>query len=294
MQRFLCKACDSSFSSQTNSSTYNQKRPDLNSDVIENISEGVGVRKTAQNLRTSISTVQRKIRVLADVCDKYHKEVLATWKTKKKVSLMFDELDTFEQNRVHKIRIPVIVEEKSYFFIDAFPYDEVSGSHYPYLKDAYNDAHKEEFKKIPQYIKKVLKTATLLSANKVTVHSDMKPGYSKLIKEVFGEGVEHKEYKATVIEGGCKELFPINNTHACLRAEKPMLRRKSWYFTKEKDFLEDHLKIYIFYYNYFRKKGYTIGHRENKNRTKIVEFKTPAQKLGLLENVVDPRYIVGR
>ena len=291
VQRFLCHNCGKSFSSQTTSPTYRQKRPDLNADILENISESVGIRRTALNLRTTKNTIQRKIKIIAKLCDDFHKEYFSKWKCQFDPEFQFDEMDTFEQSSIHKLRVPVLVEAKSYFIVNAFPYDEKSGSHYPFEKAKYNKEHEEEFKKRPFHIKHTLESGKKMNSKKdVKVYSDMKHGYEKYIKEVFGDDCVYVPCKASDEEEKGK-LFPVNHAMACLRAEKAMLRKKSWYFCKEKDYLEDHLKIYIFHYNYFRKKGYTIGHKNGK--TKVIEYMTPAQKLQIFDKEIEPKMVVG-
>lgn len=291
VQRFKCLSCSKSFSSQTTSLTYRQKRPDLNSEILENISVGVGIRKSATNLRTTTTTIQRKIKFLAPLCDKFHRENLKKAQKIKGLEFMFDEMETFEQNHIHKIEIPVVVEKRSYFIVDMIPMDSSSRAQIPTKKKKYNEDHQDEFKKRPQNIKSVLSTCLEMKPKgKYTVYSDSRRGYSSYVTNIFGADCEHIEVLSND-ESEKRTLFPVNNAMACMRAEKTMLRRRSWYFTKEKNSLSDHLKIYTFYYNYFRKKGYTVGH--NVNGSKKVKFETPAQRLGISDKVIHIKSVVG-
>ena len=122
------------------------------------------------------------------------------------------------------------------------------------------------------------------------MYSDDKPGYSKYVKEAFGDPGVHKTYNAKD-EDEKRKLFPVNNTMACLRAEKAMLRRATWYICKDRGMLSSHLKIYTFYYNYIREKGYTVGY--TREGIRIKKNQTPAQHLGIFDKIVSPKFIVG-
>jgi transposase-like protein len=291
IQRFKCKDCGKSFSNQTFAVTYKQKRPDLNSEILESLSIGVGIRKSALNLRTTKKTIQRKIKYLALLCDKFNKENMPNWTRVQKPQFVFDEMETIEESRVHTIHIPTLVEKESSFILNAEPLYASSRSHYPYLKVVYNEEHKDEISKKTDYTKEVLKSCrTMKPEGRIVIYTDDKPGYAKYIKEVFGDKGVHLVFSAWDEEEK-RKLFPVNNAMACMRAEKAMLRKTSWYICKNKYMLSEHLKIYMFYYNYFRKKGYTVGH--TASGTKIIEYKTPAQHLGIFDKVIEPKTLVG-
>jgi hypothetical protein len=259
--------------------------------VLENISIGVGIRKTALKLRTSKATIQRKVKFLANICEKFHKENMSKWTRKAKPQFVFDEMETVEGSQISTILVPTIIEKDSYFIVDAEPLYVASRSHYPYLKDDYNEEHKEEIADKHKYTKDVLSSCRIMKPEgRIVIYTDKKPEYIKQIKEVFGDLGVHLSFLSSSDEAEAK-LWPVNHAMACLRAEKAMLRKSSWYICKDKDWLSDHLKIYRFFYNYFRKKGYTVGRTENG--TKIIKYKTPAQQLGIFDKIIEPKTLVG-
>ena len=87
IQRYKCSNCNQTFSNQTLSKTYKQKRPDLNQKVLEGLSSGTGIRKMAMNLRTTKKTIQRKVKFLAVVCDVFHKRYMGKWDVKTSISI---------------------------------------------------------------------------------------------------------------------------------------------------------------------------------------------------------------
>ena len=155
IQRYFCFKCEKFFSNQTVSNTYYQKRPDLNADILENISEGVGIRRSALNLRTSKTTIQRKIKVMAEVCDKFHKAHLDKWHCEVDPEFQFDEMDTFEKSQVHKIKVPVIVEKRSYFIVDATPMDASSQAHAPIVKKSITTLTKKSSRKDQRLLRRL-------------------------------------------------------------------------------------------------------------------------------------------
>jgi len=291
IQRYLCKDCKTSFSNQTFSITYQQKRPDLNTQILSYISTGTGIRRTAKETHTSKKTVQRKIKFLAKVCDKFHQENMSKWTRKGKPQFVFDEMETIESTRTNTIHIPTVVEKESYFIVGIDALYASSRSHYPNKKKDYNELHKEEISNKNLYTKKVLGSCRKMKPQgRIVVYSDEKPGYAKMVKEVFGDLGVHLTFNAAE-EDEKNKLFPVNNTMACLRAENAMLRRATWYVCKDKNMLSNHLKIYTFHHNYVREKGYTVGY--TKSGCRKPEEKTPAQHLGICDKVIEPKTLVG-
>jgi len=65
IQRYTCSNCDQTFSDQTFSKTYKQKKPDLNQKILEGLRSGMSLRKLASALGTTKTTIQRKAKLLA-------------------------------------------------------------------------------------------------------------------------------------------------------------------------------------------------------------------------------------
>ena len=61
IQRFTCKTCKRSFSTQTFSTTYWQKRPDLDPQIIMKTTGGMANRQIARDLKVSPETINRHI-----------------------------------------------------------------------------------------------------------------------------------------------------------------------------------------------------------------------------------------
>jgi len=287
VQRYKCTQCFKSFSDQTFHPTYRHKRPDLNKKVMEIVSVGVGVRKTALIHRTTKKTVQRKILWLANVCEMFHKEYMDKWMRSPKPRFQFDEFESMEQNRVHTLTLPAVVEVDSHFIVDVMSVRTTSRCQYPYLKDDYEDEYKDQIKLRHRYIKRVLGACRKMKPKgRIVVESDKKKTYPSYMAEIFGENGVHLEYDASK-EKNKKKLFSINNSIACMRANISMLRRKTWHICKSMEMLNAHLSIYKFFGNYFLEKMYKIGDGERKRRVKM----TPAMHLGILNEPVGIEFL---
>lgn len=90
IQRFYCEHCSLAFSKQSKSITSGQHRPDLNEKIFEMLCNGMGIRRIANSLKTTPKTVQKKIKFLAILCDKFHSTHFVNWKVKPR--FQFDEM----------------------------------------------------------------------------------------------------------------------------------------------------------------------------------------------------------
>lgn len=301
VQRYLCLACDSSFSDQTYDKTYRQKRPDLLDTVLRAVSNSMGVRRIAGDQRTTVTTVQRKIKFLHKILESFHLKHLSKWDRPTKPRFQFDELWAVESNRWQALTMPTIIEIESYFIVASrATYDWCKSSH-PDIKNFYNNRHLSEIQDQKKVLQRAIKRCLLMKPKgRIVIGTDKKTTYPQIIQDVVGDRLVHERYDASDDEEK-KRLFPVNNTIACMRAEKAMLRRESWYITKNKNWLNKRMALYIYYYNYVRNKKYFIGIKEVKYTDKKTgetkkklqkEFKrqTPAMHLGIFNRPIGIEY----
>jgi hypothetical protein len=284
--------------------TYRQKRADLLEDIMNHSDNGVGIRRMAAMLKTSIKTIQRKIIFLDMVCDSFQEVHMRKWK--KKPNFQMDEFWSAERSRTNTLTIPIVVESNSYFIVSAQAAHTYSLSSIPSEKERIDLSRSHEISKRNSVIKKTLRRCKRMKPQgRIVIDTDKKTTYPKLLEEVFGkENLVHKKWDAQIDEEKIK-LFPVNNTIACIRSEKPMLRRETWHLTKSINFLNKHLSIYTVYYNYMRKKKYS--RRQNKKTLKIFKMEgdvvipvtrksfdheTPAMRLGIFDKPITFQYIL--
>jgi len=115
--RYRCRACGRSFSSQTNSPTYRQYRPDINGIVFRLLCSGVTMRRTALVVGVSRTTIERKTTWLANRARSIHNKRLADGELKTSL-VQFDELQTFEHTRLKPVSVAVAIRAKTGEIID--------------------------------------------------------------------------------------------------------------------------------------------------------------------------------
>ena len=292
IQKYKCHNCNSYFSDQTLSKTFGQKRPDLNQKVMEHICGGVGVLRTASILKTTKVTVQRKIKFLADSCEKFHKKYMTSWKTEP--SFQFDELETCELGRYYTVGVPVVSETASHFIVGARAMYWKSRCQFPVVRNRHNQRNKDEILKKADYTKEQLHLVNLMKPEgRIAMDTDGFKSYPKYLNDVFGNRVDHTVY-ITEEEVNRDKLFSVNKVMACLRADVANLRTDTWHVCKDIEMLSNRLKVYIFYSNYFKKKTYCKIWKDSsgKKHKKVLSVETPAMKLGILDVPVGVNFLL--
>lgn len=292
IQRYKCSLCGHTFSDQTLSKTYKQKRPDLNQKILEGLGSGMGIRKLAMNLRTTKNTVQKKMKFLAEVCETFQNKFMTEWDVKPQ--FQFDEMESYEHSSHSTLGLPIIVEKKSHFLVGAIAQYKKSRSQYPPLREKHNLAHSEEINNKEKIIKEQLKLCRAMKpTGRIVIDTDKHRSYPKYMKDVFGKDGVHVTYNAGD-ETEKQRLFPVNNVCGCLRADVAMLRRDTWHGCKYKDMLSNRLKIYTFISNYFKKKTYskTYLNSDGKKKKRVLSVETPAMKMGIFDSPVGFQFLL--
>lgn len=258
----------------------------------------MGIRRIAQALHTTPKTVQKKIKFLAILCEKFHLQHFGNWKVKPR--FQFDEMWSVERNRFDTLTIPMVVEKESYFIVCARSAHTNSLSGHPSIKNFSDYKRWGKISVRDLMILKALDRVNVMKPNgRIIIDTDKKIPYMNFLKQVFGSRLVHKRYNASIpLEA--KKLFPINNTMACMRAEIGKVKREGWYLTKDNTWLNAHLAIYTVYYNYFRVKKCTkaqwkmppvpvVGVSKIKREW---EHKTPAMKLGIFDEPISFKFLL--
>ena len=114
IQRYQCKSCHSTFSRQTGTLTYRERRPHLTHKVLKIVMEGVSQRGCARALRCDPRTVARKIRRLG----RRAKELLLERSPSdvsqgQETEVIFDEMETFEHTKCKPVSIAIAVSSST-------------------------------------------------------------------------------------------------------------------------------------------------------------------------------------
>ena len=251
IQRFLCRRCFRSFSTQSTASDFMECKPFLNAAIYRHLVSGVSQRRCARLLGIDRKTVARKMIKMAEQVRTVR---AASDKKRAATTVIFDELETFEHSKCKPVSVAIAVEDPSRRIIAArvaqMPAKgrlvKVALERYGHRKDCRRRALRE----VLQTVKDTYPKLDLLK-------SDMCPRYPKRVREFF-PGITHLTFKGRrgcvvgqgeLKEGGVDPLFALNHTCAMFRDNLKRLSRRTWCTTKKIERLQDLVDLYAHYHN---------------------------------------------
>lgn len=252
IQRFQCKNCLKSFSTQTLSFDYRLKKRHLNQSVFRLLSKGMSQRGCAQVLEVDPKTIARRVTRFGQ-CGKKHLEKFQNQISTVK-EVVFDEMESFEHTKLKPLTIPLAVENGSRRIL-ALSVGKIAA------KGLLAEISVKKYGKRKCERKKTL-NCLFSQLSKVIdpkgiLKSDESHHYPFHIKKFFPLSV-HKKYKGRkpavtgqgeMKKGGFDPLFSLNQTAAMIRDNIKRLSRRTWCTTKRVDRLLDLLHIYSLYHN---------------------------------------------
>lgn len=253
LPRYKCTCCGKRFSGATYSLAKWQKKRRINLKLLELLSSGVSMRRSALLLRVHRMTITNRLDFLSKLSLQENAKFL------KRVHLkvdhfQFDDLITLEHTKLKPLTVPIAVDAKTRVIlgaevgkIPAFgPLSEKAKNKYGHRQNEHLKALCRLFKSI----KPIVKTDALIKSDE---HSRYAPIVSKFFP--LATHVHHKSVRGCIAgQGELKKiksdpLFYINHTCAMFRANVNRLIRRTWCTTKLPDNLKKHLNIYIYYHN---------------------------------------------
>lgn len=251
-KRYQCSLCLKTFSQQTLTPTYRQKKPYLNCIINSDLVSGLSQRHIARRLNISRKTVDLKLLWLSlnsveDLNTKYSGHIL-----------QIDEMETIEHTKLKPLTIPLCVTSNYEILgitVGQIPAKgflaELSFKKYGYRENERLVALRRLFSEVQ---------AKLIAPPEVII-TDEAPIYTSLIKEYFPQSV-HKtinsrrqvEKKREQVYSSERKktfdpMFALNQRCAKLRDHVKRLARRNWCTTKKSKNLERHLKLYQFWNN---------------------------------------------
>lgn len=253
IQRYFCKTCRKSFSTESNSPLKYQKKRHLNDFIFSLFGSGISQRRVARLLTINKKTAVRKFVLLGKIC-------LSDIEQRKHLpdrhigDFVFDEMETFEHTKMKPLSIAMAVEEKTRLILDfKVSSMKAKGLLAERSRKKYGP-RKDERKK---NLNELLSNLKNLSPNPLFIKSDMNPHYPLAVKKVFPNSF-HQTFKGKrgcvvgqgeLKAGGYDPIFAFNHTAAMLRANINRLFRRTWNTTKKPECLGYHIAIYIFFHN---------------------------------------------
>jgi len=252
---YQCKACGKKFSSNTFSDTKYQKKPELNKLIFTFYNSNVSQNRLAKDLRCNRKTVVRKIKFLAYKARQIHEKKLEN-KEIKTYQVQFDEMETFEHTRMKPISISIAVEcywdDKKKVYRTGRIIDAIAAQMYYKSRNAIKAQEKYGVRKDQSLraridvVESIKKTA--INPN-IKILTDGKTSYGNLFADIMPKSrleiISRKQNSGSEYD----KMFALNHTCARLRHDMSRMARKSWITTKNVDGLQEHLDLFIAYYN---------------------------------------------
>jgi len=247
--RYRCRSCGKSFSSQTHSPTYRQRRPDVNGIVFRLLCSGVTMRRTALVVGVNKSTIERKMAWLADRARAIHDERLASGGLNTSL-VQFDELQTFEHTRLKPVSIAVAIRVKTGEVIDV---DVAMMSSfgamvrrtrelYPEWRETRRGARESVFRSVAKCAKPGVTIKTDESRHYPPIIDRLVPG-ARIEQHLSPGNDDHP------CPDGFDPMFKLNHLFAKMRQDMSRLFRSTWATTKTLAGLYNHLMLYIAWQN---------------------------------------------
>ena len=273
IQRFACKACHVTFSTQTFSTTYWLKRPDLASRIFMRTVGGMANRQIARSLHIKPATVDRHLARMGRHSLLFHMRMLQD--TSPMTEVVVDGFESFELSQYYPMHHHVAVEKDTDFFI-YFTDSELrrKGSMKPEQEDRRKDLEKQFGRPDPQAIRKDMQhllEVTLKRSLSAIVHSDAHKSYPPAIRNVdcrithiVTSGKDHRDQH--------NKLWVVNLLDLLIRHRGANHKRETIAWSKRRQASAERLAIFLVWRNYIK------GRRE-KNRGSP----TPAMERGMLD-----------
>lgn len=258
VQRFHCSSCAKTFSEATGTSTYLQKKRRLNDPMLKLFASGMSQNRLAIVLRTTRTTVARKLKFLAGECEKHNQKLLAS--KPKSECVEFDELETTEHTKCKPLSVALAVDQETRrilgFRVSSMP-----------AKGHLANLAKKKYGKRPDDRQKGLRglltdISQYCVPEKLHLKSDECPRYPRVVAAVFGTVPGRvKQYERFKGGRGCvtgqgelkkqrfDPIFSLNHTCAMFRANVNRLFRRTWNTTKKPECLLWHLQVYAYFHN---------------------------------------------
>ena len=271
VQRGQCGTCGVTFSTQTFSTNYWLKRPDLLSKILMRVVGCMCSRQIARDLGCSPETVNRHIARLGRHCMLYHASL---WQgAAPDGPIVVDGFESFEFSQYQPLHHHLAVEAETGFLLYHTDSElRRKGRMTQYQKQRRTELEEAFGRPDPQAIRKdmhELLAVTLAQTDQAVVHSDEHRAYPPAIRAVPCR-IRHTTTHSKKRRTGQNPLFPVNELDLLIRHSQSNHKRETIAFSKRRQASAERLSILQVWRNYIK------WHREKK------PGQTPAMLKGLL------------
>lgn len=272
IQRFACKACRRTFSTQTFSTTYWQKRPDIDALVLMKAVGGMANRQISRDLLVAPETVNRHVARLGRHCLLFHHLMVKT--AQPIIEAVVDGFESFELSQYHPFHHHVAVEKDTDFFI-YFTDSELrrKGRMTAVQKRRRQELEKKLGRPDPKAIEKdMLELLQVVFGDQDSgvVYSDDHPAYRRSIKKLQME-IDHQVTPGKQHRDSNNSLWEVNLLDLLIRHSNANHKRETIAWSKRRQASAERLAILLVWRNYMK------GRREKERGSP-----TPAMVRGMM------------
>lgn len=284
IQRFTCLHCRRSFSSQTFSTTYWQRKPQLEARLFMKTLACSANRQVARALDISPATVDRRLSRLGRHCMLFHANLMQS--APPASDIVVDGFESFELSQYHPFHHNVAVEKGTDFFL-YFNDSELrrKGRMTPYQKRRREQLEKQHGRPDPKAIEKDMRDlleTVLGSTGKARIYSDDHPQYRRPIREL-GARVEHLVTPGKDRRNRHNPLWEVNLLDLLIRHSSSNHKRETIAWSKRRQCSAERMGIFQVWRNYMK------GRRE-----KVRGSPTPAMERGMSDHRLSVQEILGQ
>ena len=254
IQRFKCKICGKKYSTATFKLEYRQKKRRWNQFIRRDYTAGKSMNRMVMHLKLHPKTIERKIQYLAEKARRSQKNLLQKMKENQISEIQFDDLIASIHTKLKPVSISVVIDPNQRLILGARVAEipafgkiaEISKRKYGRRQNLH-----------PKTLDRLLFELRVNIASNCLFKTDEHKKYPGIILKNYPQAshLAHKGERATVAGfGEMKQrafdpLFQINQILAMFRANMNRLFRRSWNTSKTQASLQDHVDIFIDYFN---------------------------------------------
>ena len=280
--RFRCGHCRVTFSTQTFSTTYYLKRPELLLPLFFRLLACSGYRQIAREARCAPTTAMRQAARLGRHALLY----LARHRPAGPLAepLVIDGFESFAFSQYHPLHLNLAVGADSHF-VYAFTHARLrrKGRMRERQKRRRAALEARHGRPDPRALELGMAAALRLAApapQPLTVRSDEHPAYPRALRRLAGYTIRHECTPSVAARTTGNPLFPVNLLDLLLRQNCSHLKRESIAFAKRHQAVIDRAALLMLWRNFTK--------RFSENH----DGGTPAMRLGLRESPVSPKQLL--
>ena len=283
IQRYRCTRCRRYFSSQTFSTSYWLRRPDLLEPVFHRLVACSGLRQIAREYGVSHTTIRRLSDRLGRHCLLFHEQrrprICPT------EPLVLDGFRSFEHSQYWPMDLNLVVGTS--LFVYGFNDVELrrSGTMRPSQAVKRAILEKRHGRPDPQATRKrveELLRRVIPPQGSVLLRSDEHPSYPRAVQRLRDREIVHERTSSKEARTTQNPLFPVNLSDLLIRHSSANHKRETIAFSKRRQSALYRMAVWVVWRNYM------------KDRSENRRVGPPAKALGLVGRALRVEEILGR